>query len=672
MAPTRGMRIDDLFGLRAVGALAISPDGRRVIFELKRFVLEDNKNYVQLMVADVETRVVRPLTAAGKFSDTLPRFSPSGDRLAFVSTRDKTAALWVLPMSGGEPKRITDLDGSVSDFDWSPDGRRIVYVYQSLNERERLERDEKNDDLKRRPAFQHITRLNHKLDGTGFWNGHYKHLWLIDADGQGRSRQLTRGAFDHAHPRFSPDGRRVAFVSNRDRDPDRNFDQSAIYTIGLAGGRALKRVSPLPGEVLSFAWSPDGGQFAYIGRPNRPRQWSRHDEHLWLVSAAGGRARQLSREIDNACINATLGDIAISAFEAHAPIWSADGRHIYFLVSETGAVHLYEHDLKRRISRRVIDGEINIYHLQRTARDGRIALAIGTATNPGDAHVCDPHADFALTQLSRVNADVLRKFALVRPEPFWLKGRGGRIHCWIMRPPGFNRARRYPAILQIHGGPQAQYGCAFFHEMQMLAARGYVVVFSNPCGGAGYGFEHRRSIIGRWGTLDWDDLVRVGDWIFTRPFIDPQRVGVTGGSYGGYMTNWIIGHETRYAAAVTQRSCTNFESMFGTSDCGHAFETELGPPPWQDRATLWKQSPLAYVRRVQTPLLIVHSNQDLRCPIAQADELFTALKFLGKTVEYVAFEGESHGLSRGGRPQNRAERLRRIAGWFDRHLKPRR
>ncbi len=671
MPQPRGMRIEDLFGLRAVGAVAMAPDGRRVVFELKRSVPDENKNYVQLMLADVETRAVRPLTAEGKFNDLLPGFSPSGDRLAFISTRDKTAALWILPMSGGEPRRLTDLDGAVSDFHWSPDGKRIVYVYQALNEREKLERDEKNDELKRRPTIQHITRLTHKLDGVGFWNGHYKHLFVIAAEGGGKPRRLSLGNYDHLHPRFSPDGRMIAFLSNRESDPDRNFDQAGIYAVPASGG-PLRRISPRPGEALSFSWSPDGTQLAYIGRPNRPRQWSRYDEHIWLVSASGGRARQLSRDIDNVCMNITLGDVAISAFEAQAPIWSADGRRVCFLVSTAGSVHLYEHDLSQRTSRAVTSGDINIYSVQRTAREGRIALSIGTATNPGDVFVCDPRADFALTRLSEVNRAALGRVAVVQPEAFWLKSRGGRLHCWILRPPGFNRSRRYPAILEIHGGPQAQYGSAFFHEMQMLAARGFVVVYSNPRGSSGYGIEHRRAIIRRWGTVDHDDLRTLGNWIFSRPFIDPARVGVTGGSYGGYMTNWIIGRETRYAAAVTQRSCVNFESMFGSSDCGHMFDGEIGPPPWQDRSTQWRQSPLALVKNVKTPLLILHSNQDLRCPIGQADELFTALKFLGKTVEYVAFEGESHGLSRGGRPQNRAERLRRIADWFERHLKPKR
>lgn len=667
MAQKAGMRIDDLFRLRAVGAVAIAPNGRSIAFELKRFDLADNKNYVQLMLVDADSGAIRPLTAAAKHSDTGPRFSPDGDRLAFVSTREKIAALFVLPLTGGEPTRLTDLDGSVSDFAWSPDGRRIAYVYQPLNEREKLERDEKHDEVRRRPQFKHITRLLHKYDGVGFWNGHYRHVFVINSAG-GKPRQLTHGSFDDAKPEFSPDGRQIAFLSNRDENPDLNADQSAIHVVRSSGGRP-RRVTPPPGSVSNFSWSPDGQRLAYIGMPNKPLQWSQHEEHVWLVDAAGGKPRRISRDIDNACVNTTLGDVTGMLFDALPPIWSPDGRRVLVLVSEQGAVHPYEVPVHRGASRRLFGGPVNLYCVQRTAPTGRIALALGSATNPGDVYVADPDQGFAPRRLTFVNQPVLARIDVVEPEEHWFRGRGGRIHGWVLRPPGFDPRKRYPAILQVHGGPMAQYGCAMFHEMQVLAARGFVVVFTNPRGSTGYGRDHRLAIVRDWGNLDHQDIRTVGDWIFRQRYIDPKRVGITGGSYGGFMTNWVIAHESRYAAAVTQRGCVNFDSLFGTSDIGHPLGSELGGIPWRN-ARLREQSPLSYVEKVHTPLLIIHSEQDLRCSIEQAQQLFTALKFLGREVEFVAFEGESHGLSRGGRPQNRAERLRRIIGWFERHLRP--
>jgi dipeptidyl aminopeptidase/acylaminoacyl peptidase len=215
-----------------------------------------------------------------------------------------------------------------------------------------------------------------------------------------------------------------------------------------------------------------------------------------------------------------------------------------------------------------------------------------------------------------------------------------------------------------------QYGCSFFHEMQCLAARGYVVVYANPRGSSGYGLKFMSSIHADWGNLDYKDVMRVADWIGARPYVDKRRIGVTGGSYGGYMTNWLVGHTDRFRAAVTQRSVVNLESMYGTCDYGYTLGRELGGTPWKNVAMLRRQSPLTFVKNIKTPLLIIHSEQDLRCSIEQAEQLFACLRFLGREVEFVRFEGESHGLSRDGRPQNRAERLRRIIAWFDKHLAP--
>jgi dipeptidyl aminopeptidase/acylaminoacyl peptidase len=264
---------------------------------------------------------------------------------------------------------------------------------------------------------------------------------------------------------------------------------------------------------------------------------------------------------------------------------------------------------------------------------------------------------------------VLARIDVADPEPFSVRSGSVHVHGWLLKPPGFNPRRKYPAIIEIHGGPQVQYGCAFFHELQCLAAAGYVVVYANPRGGSGYGLKFMSAIRGRWGGLDYQDVMRVANWLFARPFVDKRRVGVTGGSYGGYMTNWLIGHTNRFAAAVTQRSVVNIESIIGTSDYGYQLGEELGGWPWKNVERLRRQSPLTFVKNIKTPLLIIHSEQDLRCAIEQAEQLFMSLRLLGREVEFVRFEGECHELSRGGRPQNRAERLRRILGWFEKHLR---
>ncbi len=666
MPKPRPLKLEDLFALKAVGRVALAPDRARIAYELKRFDAAANKNFQQIMLLDVHSGQTRPLTQ-GKHIDSLPRWSADGEYLAFISDREKVAALYVMPMSGGEPRRLTDRDGNVSDFDWSPDSRRLAYSYQPLNEREKLERDEKHDQVKKLPQFKHYTRLFHKLDGVGWWNGLYTHVYVIPASG-GAAKQLSSGDYDDREPRFSPDGRSISYLSNRLPDADLKLENTDIYVVPVGGGKA-RQVKTTLGACSGHSWSPDGAWIAYVGNPAVPGQSWKYRDALWLIAARGGRPRELTRNIDNNCQNETLGDVAGNAFAAIPPIWSKDSQRVFFVVSEQGATRLYSRSITRGDSRCEVGGDVNVYQAQRTADDGPIALALGTQTNPGDVYLYDPEEGGEARQLSGVNRDVLAKIEIVQPEPFSIRSDAGLVHGWVMKPPRFDAKKRYPAILEIHGGPAAQYGHSFFHEMQWLAAKGYVIVFGNPRGSTGYGLKHRKAIHADWGNKDYRDVMRLADWLFARPYVDSKRVGVTGGSYGGYMTNWIIGHSNRFRAAATQRSVVNVESMFGTSDYGFDLGNEFGGTPWKNLANLRRQSPLTYVTKIRTPLLIEHEEQDHRCPIEQAEQLFAALKVLKREVEFVRFEGESHGLSRGGRPQNRAERLRRIGDWFDRHLK---
>jgi dipeptidyl aminopeptidase/acylaminoacyl peptidase len=684
MALRRKLELNDLFALRAVGRPTIAPDNRRVVYELKRFDVAENRNFINLMFVDAEARRSRPLTR-GKHVDSLPRFSPDGARLAFLSDRDKGVCLFVLEMEGGEPTRLTEPDGFVSDFAWSPDGRTIAYVYQPMSAQQKLERDGKSDEAKKQPQFKHITRLHHKLDGAGLWNGQYAHVWVISSDG-GDTRQLTDGDYDDREPRWRPDGKLVSFLSNRVENPDLHYENADIYTVKPAGG-GLKKVTQGFGPVAGHSWSPSGKQIAFIGAVCKPGEAWKHQERVWLVDSAGGRPRELVKAIDNPCRNLTLGDVATSGFEVAAPIWSSDAESIYFLVSERGACRLYSQGLRQGDLRCEVNGDVNIYHMQRTGADGPIALSIGTSTNPGDVFITDhlwrqhtldkvsgwrPMNRSGVegpTQLTHVNSAVLDAVGLPAPEEIIVKGGGASVHAWVFRPPNFDAAKKYPAILEIHGGPHTQVGHCFFHEKNWLAAQGYIVISGNPRGSAGYGLTHMNCIHADWGNRDYKDIMKLADWLLTRPYVNKRRVGVMGGSYGGFMTNWIIGHSNRFRAAVTQRSVVNLESMFGTSDFGYDLGQEFGGKPWEQRTAYRRMSPLSYVENMRTPLLIDHQEEDHRCPIEQGEQLFASLRVLGRTVEMIRFEGESHGMCRGGRPQNRGERLRRIADWFARHMK---
>jgi acylaminoacyl-peptidase len=286
--------------------------------------------------------------------------------------------------------------------------------------------------------------------------------------------------------------------------------------------------------------------------------------------------------------------------------------------------------------------------------------------------VIDPSEGGEPRFLTSHNRALLESRWVGRPEEVSVETAPGvKVQGWLLKPPGFTAGKKHPAILEIHGGPHVHYSHSFFHEMQFLAGKGFVVLWTNPRGSQGFGEAFAKPIVQNWGGPDYDDLMAATDWLVATGFVDEKRLGVTGGSYGGYMTNWIIGHTDRFRAAATQRSVVNLYSFYGSSDFGYDFEWEFFGRPWADEETALKylrMSPIHYVQAMKTPLLILHSTEDHRCPIAQAEELYTALKILKREVEFVRFEGESHGLSRGGRPKNRRERLERIAGWFERHL----
>jgi dipeptidyl aminopeptidase/acylaminoacyl peptidase len=660
----RRITVEDLFRLRVINHAAISPDGARVAVSVARCDWKKNKNFASLYLVDARGGRLRRLTT-GDHVDTKPTWSPDGLTLAFLSDRDKCSAIWLLPMDGGEPVRLTERDCDVKDFAFSPDGRRLCYAAQAKNEKEKLRRDEKRKELARRADYEHVTRLLHKLDGQGFWNGHYTHIHVISVRG-GKDKQITSGDHDDAKPHFSPDGKRIAFLSNRLPDPDRFCENADIFTVSAHGG-TVRQITKRHGPILNYSWSPDGKRFAFVGHMGKTGEFFQRNVHVWIIPATGGAARDLTSDIDNNCFNVTLGDVPALTFAADPPIWSADGERIYFIVSERGACNLYETATKPGPSQPRWVGEHVIIGMSQTKDARRAALIVGTATDPNEVYTLDlDKADAAPRRITRINRAHLNKLAITPPEPIACKRGRHTVHGWLVKPPGFSPKRKYPLILQIHGGPHTQYGHAFFHEMHWLAAAGYVVLYTNPRGSVGYGLKFVQALHHRWGIPDTPDLLACVDRVVRRGFTDSKRLYITGGSYGGFMTNWIIGRDHRFRAAVTQRSVHNMESMLG-SDYGWFLTLEMGMAPWEDARKIREASPCAKVKNIKTPLLIIHSRDDLRCPIGQAEELFCTMKYLGRKVEMVQFNSESHGLSRGGRPQNRAERLRRILDWFERH-----
>jgi dipeptidyl aminopeptidase/acylaminoacyl peptidase len=662
----RPISIDDLFKLKLISSVTMSPGGDRLVYAVKRSDQMANKNYSNLYTTATAPKSYPRMLTSGDYNDQAPQYSPDGEWVAFISDRDKSSALWVMPMAGGDPVRLTSIDDEVAAFCWSPDSARLAYSARKLSAREKLIRDGKEKDLEKAPKFRHITRLHHKEDGEGFWQGTWYHIHLVGVDGK-KGRTLTKDERDHMEPAWSPDGKRIACTANMQPDPDMYPDNLDVLMLTPGGSKSVK-FSTTRGPKNGLSWSSDSGQLAWIGHTGAAGEYFMHNLHVWVQSVSGGKARNITKNIDHNCLNLVIADTACTTFAGEPVLWSPDGKQVFFPVSEQGTSHLYSKPVRGGKAQLVIGGDCMVFGLTRMANSGLAACLIGTAVNPTDILLLEPeNANVKQRRITHINYHALKSVHLSVPEQRTVKVGRKTVEGWLLKPPGFRKNRKYPLILQIHGGPHCQYGYAFFHEMQWLAAQGYVVLYANPTGGTGYGIEYQRDLHARWGIPDYKELMGLIDQVEQEPWIDKNRLYVTGGSYGGYMTNVIVSKTQRFRAAVTQRSVVNMDSMFGSSDWGYEIGWEVGGTPWTHRDLFLKLSPLTQAHRVQTPLLIIHSDNDLRCPIGQADELFTKLKYLGKEVEYLVFEGESHGLSRGGRPQNRAERLRQLLAWFEDH-----
>jgi dipeptidyl aminopeptidase/acylaminoacyl peptidase len=651
------MRPDDVYALTSVGDPRLSPDGRRVAYVVSRVDRDANAYRTAIWVVPVDGSAEPRQLTSGVRNDHSPRWSPDGHWLAFVSNRDgedeKKAhgEVYVLSAEGGEARRLTDGKEGVESLAWSPDSKRLAFA-----RRVRDEAYEEDDDRRRAP--RRFKRVFFKLDSVGWTGDRRKHVFVVGIEG-GDERQLTDGDCENNGPAWSPDGTRVVFSSLRGDRWDVELVE-ALYELEIDSEGAEPRMLSQPDESASTAsFSPDGALIAYAYTPEDGTY--PHHGQIAVMRSDGSERRILTASLDRQCAPYPL---------AREPVW--DGDRIAFGVEDSGNVHLYtvaadgsgEPEL-------LLGGEqsTGLFDL----RDGVLVYTASTYGRPpelfaGDGKritsVCD---DFVA---GRDLADVERFTAV--------SGDGTEVDAWLVRPPGFEEGSRYPVLLTIHGGPFSQYGTGFFDEVQVYAGAGYCVLFSNPRGGSGHSEAWARAIRGPgndagpgWGSVDYEDLMGVVDTALERfPFLDADRLGVLGGSYGGYMTSWIVGHTKRFKAALSERAVNHLVSAFGSSDLFWIFERQFGGPMWEHLDEWLGMSPATYAREIETPLLVVHSENDLRCNIEQGEHLFTLLRLLGKEVEMLRFPAEGHELSRSGSPLHRVQRFEAVLEWFGRYLEP--
>ncbi|HEV7517113.1 MAG TPA: S9 family peptidase, partial [Thermoanaerobaculia bacterium] len=687
-AAKRPLTETDLFRFVWIADPQISPDGHRIAFVRVTVNAKKDGYDTALWVAATDgSEPPRPLTAGP--GDSSPRWSPSGRQLAFVRApappAEKTGdeappQIYVLNVAGGgEARAVTDLPRGAGSPAWSPDGRTLAFS-SSTNAKD-LEKKKagKKKDEEYESDVRVITRATYRRNGGGYNDIlHPGHIWTVTlpeppADPAGplpEPRQVTQGDLDESPPTWSPDGSLLYFLANRTPEPYYQLPDDDLYAVPAHGGAAVKVVD-IDGPVNDFTPSPDGKRIAFLGYLNPKPERSYNQPDLFVVDRAPGTSpRNLTANYDYDIGDDVGGDQhSPRGDQPTSPVWSRDQRTLYAVAAERGRANLQKVDVATGKVTPLTTGDRDVVSYTATPDGARFALVISTPTAIGDLWALDA-ASGRLAQLTRFNDPLFAEIDLTPPEEIVYKSFDGKeIQAWVQRPPGFDPAQKYPLILDIHGGPHSAYGWTFDHEFQWMAAKGYLVLYPNPRGSASYGQEFGNVIQYHYPGDDYKDLMAGVDELVRRGWADPDRLGVTGGSGGGILTNWIVTQTDRFKAAVAQRSIADWSSFWYTADFTLFTPSWFKGAPWEDPEDFRARSPITHVANVKTPLMLIEGEADYRTPPgAGGEQMFRALKYLKKPVVMVRFPDESHELSRSGKPWHRIERLRHIVGWFDKYL----
>ncbi len=669
-AVKRNLEVEDFFRLQTVGSPQVSPDGKWVAYTVTTRNLKEEKSEAQVWMAPTDGGAPLPMTAKGSAA-AQPRFSPDDKYLAFLAARtesggtegDAKTQVWLLDRRGGEAQQLTEVFQGVEGFEWSPDAQRLVLVIKDPSPEElEAHKHEQQGTKPARPVTPppHVMdRLQFKRDYQGYLDRRRTHLYTFDLATK-KLMQVTSGDADDRDPVWSPDGRFLAFVSNRTAEPDANFDTN-IWVVASDNpdmGKTLIQVTSNPGEDEQPAWSPDGKWISYITNVEPKLLWYA-TRHLAVIPApaAGGNKpepRLLTKALDRNAI---------------APQFSPDSAAIYFVLEDSGEQHVARVAVGGGSISRPIDGprEVGSFHV---GKAGLVAALISEPKLPSEIFLLEPGkvaAAGGLRQLTAVNQKLLDELRLADFEEVQFQSKDGTpLEGFIVKPPAFSPELKYPALLRIHGGPTAQYSKSWMFEAQLFAANGYVVILVNPRGSTGYGQDFCKAIFADWGNKDVEDVLAGVDYAVAQGYVDSERLGVGGWSYGGMMTNYVISQTTRFKGAISGAGGALWTAHWGHDHYQLEYIAELGLP-WRNREA-WERvsSPFYNVEKITTPTLFMGGALDWNVPIIGSEHMYQSLRALGRTTQLVVYPGEHHGIRK---PSYLKDRYQRYLAWYDKYVK---